>query len=223
MSDDLRDTFGEDIFSEPDEEFEEEEGEGQNRTFLIAVAVLGGLLFFAIAAFIVWAAVLNPRMQAQQAEQNGEISATNEAIMVAMNSTATAEAMGAEEQTVEATEEVPEPTATATPVIKATNTPTATPETTVEGETTGEEASAEGTVTGEEATETAQTPRRTPTTVPTATPTRTPRPTPTRTRATSTSETDETPDTGLGEVLLIIAAGLLVTVIVSARKLRKAR
>ncbi len=223
MSDDLRDTFGEDIFSEPEEEeIKPGEGETQNRTFLIAVAVLGGLLFVAIAAFILWAAVLNPRMQAQREAQNGEIEATNEAIMVAMNSTATAEAeIAAQQLTPELPTDTPEPTATETPVIKATNTPTPgpTPEGGEEGEATPEE-TAEA---SEGATATPQVPRRTPTPTPTAT--RTPRPTATTRAAAATPGTsgqNETPDTGVGEVLLIIAAGLLISIIAFARRLRKA-
>ncbi|MDY0020193.1 MAG: hypothetical protein RBT47_09345 [Anaerolineae bacterium] len=222
MSDDLRDTFGEDIFSEPEEEeIKPGEGETQNRTFLIAVAVLGGLLFVAIAAFILWAAVLNPRMQAQRTAQNGEIEATNEAIMVAMNSTATAEAeIAAQQVTPKTPADTPAPTATETPVIKATNTPTPAPTSEGgEGEATPEE-TAEA---SEDATGTPQAPRRTPTPAPTAT--RTPRPTATPRAGAATPGTsgqNETPDTGLGEILLIIAAGLLISVIAFARRLRKA-
>ena len=72
MSDDLFESFGdEDLFADEDEEelSEEAEGEGQNRTFIIAVAVLGGLLICALAAFGVWAFVINPRQAYNQASE----------------------------------------------------------------------------------------------------------------------------------------------------------
>ena len=222
MSDDLRDAFGEDIFTEPEEEdtFEEETGEAQNKTFLIAVAVLGGLLFLAIGVFILWALVLNPRMQAQQASQNASIQATNTEVVKQngeseSEATAVGEAASAEE-TAEATD-TPEPTGTPspTPVIKATNTPAITP--TVEpGENAGE--GEEGTA---EATATPQ-PRRTAT----PTPTRTPRPTPTPKKVSGNSSdtgssTGSTPETGLGELLLVGVAALLLGLIIFARRLRK--
>ncbi|MCD4738083.1 MAG: hypothetical protein K8R89_02335 [Anaerolineae bacterium] len=221
MSDDLRDAFGEDIFMEPEEEdeLEEETGEAQNKTFLIAVAALGGLLFLAIGVFVLWALVLNPRMQAQQAAQNASIQATNTAIVelngeaASAAETATGEASAGE--TPDPTE-TPEPTITPTPtpVIKATNTPeTASTAEPGEGEP-GEEETAEA-----EATATPE-PRRTPT------PTRTPRSTPTpKSVGGSSSGTDSssgaTPETGLGEWLLVAVAALLLGLIVFARRLRK--
>ena len=71
MSDDLFESFGdEDLFAEEEEEISgEAEGEGQNRTFIIAVAVLGGLLVCALAAFGVWAFVINPRQARNQAAE----------------------------------------------------------------------------------------------------------------------------------------------------------
>lgn len=227
MSDDLRDAFGEDIFMEPEEEneIEEETGEAQNKTFLIAVAGLGGLLFLAIGVFILWALVLNPRMQAQQAAQNANIQATNTAIMQlngeADSATAAATGETSPGETADPTE-TPEPTITPTPtpVIKATNTPTIAP--TAEsgesdlGEESGEEAGEEEPA---EATATPK-PRRTPT------PTRTPRSTPTPKKVhDSSSDTgsgaDATPETGLGEWLLVAMAALLLGLIVFARRLRK--
>ncbi|MGC9399428.1 MAG: hypothetical protein ACP5HM_09860 [Anaerolineae bacterium] len=220
MSDDLRDAFGEDIFLEPEEEGIEEQGEeAQNRTFLIAVAVLGGLLLLAIGVFVVWVAVLNPRMQAQQLERNAQIQATNTAIaaMVAEGGTPEEEETPpatVEEGEPEETEEptatpTPEPTATNTPVIRETHTPT--PE--------AEEAEEEETEIGEteegEAEETATPtprPRRSPT------PTRTPRATSTPSSGTA----DTTPETGFGELVLILAGGLLIGLIVLARRLRSA-
>jgi len=227
MSDDLRDAFGEDIFAEPEEEaLEGEEAEAQNRMFLIAVAVLGGLLLVAIGVFLLWVFVINPSMQAERVEENAAIQATNTAIaeMVANGGTVTSEPIAGEdegdeepEETVEPTKtDTPEPTATDTPVIKATNTPT--PEDTEEvGEEDEEDeedeeeepeevAEAEVTVTA------TSRPRRSPT------PTRTPR----ATNTPSGNTTDETPETGLGEFVLVIAGGLLIGLIVLTRRLRSA-
>lgn len=196
MSDDLRDAFGDDIFMEPEEEEREVEGEEtQNKTFLYAVAGLGALLFLAIAAFAIWAFILNPIQQAKLTAQNEQIQADNEAIAIAMASTATAEAQPTPEET--ATVESP-PTATPTPVIQATHTPTPLPT------VTGDE--------GEETTPTAATPR----------PRRTATPTPTSGDSSTTSEPDKPPDTGLGDLLPIIAAVLLLGLIILSRRLRKA-
>ncbi len=223
MSDDL---FGDDIFLDAEEEGEGTPaagGEGQNKTFIIAVAVLGGLLFIAIAAFIIWAAILNPRMEANRLSANDNILATNEAIIVAQNNTATAEAIPtstlAPTNTPTAT---PQPTATATPVIK----PTATPEPTAAGDAAGGtgDAGGAGDAAGSGAGVGSGTLTPTPkpsTTRLTPTPANTPKPTPTK-AAGATAATGTTPDTGLGEVLLFVTAGLLVALIVFARKLRKA-
>ncbi len=227
MSDDLRDAFGEDIFAEPEEEFEEEGAESQNRTFLIAVAILGGLLLLALAAFAVWAFVVNPRMQAQWADEVANAAATNTAVaeMVANGGTVTSEAEppasteDEDEEDVEETPEDAEPTATETPeptntpVIRATNTPTPTPDAEeAADEEGGEEENGEEVAAGD-ADEV------------TATPTSQPRrsPTPTRTPTASeeeAAEADETPETGLGELLLVLAGGLLIGLIILVRRLR---
>ena len=231
MSDDLRDAFGEDIFAEPEEEFEEEEAEAQNRTFLIIALALGGLLVVALVAFgLFWALVLNPRMR-----QATEIQATNTAIaaLVANGGPVTSEAEppladedeenGEESPSGEEAEptatETPEPTATETPVIRATNTPTPTPEADeMDGEAEDEDADAENggtTEAGEDAEVTATAtsrPRRSPT------PTRTPYVTDTEPDET----TDETPETGLGELLLVLAGGLLIGLMILVRSLRSA-
>ncbi|MEA3397787.1 MAG: hypothetical protein U9R05_10035 [Chloroflexota bacterium] len=197
MSDDLRDAFGDDIFMEPEEEELEIAGEEtQNKTFLFAVAGLGALLFLAIAAFIIWAVILNPIQQGKLAAQNEQTQATNEAIAIARDSTATAEARPTQEEA--ATAESP-PTATPTPVIQATHTPTPLP-----------------TVTGDEGEEATATPTATPR------PRRTATPTPTSGDSSTTSGPDKPPDTGLGDLLPIIGAVLLLGLIVFARRLRKA-
>ncbi len=195
MSDDLRDAFGDDIFMEPEEEELEIEGEEtQNKTFLFAVAGLGALLFLAIAAFIIWAVILNPIQQAKLEAQNEETRAANEAIAIARDSTETAEARPTQEEA--ATAESP-PTATPTPVIQVTHTPTPLP--TVTG---GEEETATATAT--------PSPRRTAT------------PTSTSGDSSTTSGPAKTPDTGLGDLLPIIGAVLLLGLIIFSRRLRKA-
>lgn len=208
MADDLRDTFGDDVFMDAEEETpEEEDGEKKNRTFLIGVAALGGLLLLAIAAFVVWAMIINPRQTAQQAAENDRIMATNEAVLIAMQQTQTVEAQPTSTPTATATPKV-EPTATPTPVIRATSTPTPPSETgVVDGESAGTPAPGGTATVSPRAT---ATPRTAGTTRSTATP------------STATSGPSATPDTGLGEVLLIVAAGLLVALLIFARKLRRA-
>ncbi len=204
MADDLRDTFGEDVFLDAEEEeIEEEGGEKQNRTFLIGVALLGSLLLLAIGAFVVWALVLNPRQAERQADMNAQIIATNEAVLIAMQQTQTVEAMPTETPTATPTQVV-EPTATPTPVIRATNTPT--PEDDGEDGENGDTGATGGTPVGEGTA--------------TVSPRRTETPRPVTPAAPSTLAT--TPDTGFGEVLLIAAAGLFMALIVFARRLRRA-
>ena len=107
---DLRRRKVEDIELIPDEEEEAVEEEGANRTFIILVAALGGLLALGICAFVVWAVLLAPRMRQTLEAQNQAIQATNTAVAVAVAETATAAA---------------QPTATHTPA--PTDTPTSTP------------------------------------------------------------------------------------------------
>ncbi len=213
MADDLRDAFGDDIFVDPEDEFGDEvEGEGQNKMFLIGVAVLGGLLLIAIIAFVLWAAVLNPRMQADRDVQNQAIIATNQAVQIALDATATADAMPTATPLPEEPENTPTPTATATPVIAPTATPTSTPEPLEPPENGNGEQPPDD----DEGPETAE-PRRT------ATPTRTP--TATRTPsapATGTDDNGELAETGMGEVILVVAGLLLIGVLFVARRLRTA-
>ena len=183
---------------EEEEEEEAAEEEGANRTFIILVAALGGLLALGICAFVVWAFVLAPRMRADVETQNQIILATNTAIAAA----------GAE---VGAPEASPSPTATEapadTPQPTETRAPTATPE---EPTATPEEIAEAATATPEEAAE-AATPTSMP--VPTRRPTATPRPT--------VSE-EGVPDTGIGTLgASALAVGLLV-LLVAVRRLRRA-
>lgn len=88
----------------PDEEEEAEAEEGSNRTFIILVAVFGGILAIGICAFIVWAVVIYPRVR-DATTANAQIEQT------AVVLTADAEAAA---DMVESTE-APEPTETPPP------------------------------------------------------------------------------------------------------------
>lgn len=140
------------LYMEEEEEAAATEEEGANRTFIILVAALGGLLALGICAVIVWAVLLGPRMRADREIQNQAILATNTAIAVALAETQTSEAL-------------PTPTETMAPTDTPPPTPTEAPTATPGLETP--------TAPGEIA-EVTTTP---PTTVPTRRPTATPRPT----------------------------------------------
>ena len=92
------------------EEFLAEEEERPNRTFIILVAALGGILALGICAFVVWALIGNRWVQDRIQTQNQTIQTTNTAVAVAAAETATADA---------------QPTATLTPA--PTDIPTLTP------------------------------------------------------------------------------------------------
>ena len=113
--DDLYNAFGgaDDLYMDDEEDYDDidDAGEGSNRLFMIAVIGMGAVLLCAIGAFIVWAAVINPRMQAQ-------VSEAVDTPMVATDTPTT-------EPTATPTEE-PTPTLTASPTPTATATPTAT-------------------------------------------------------------------------------------------------
>jgi cytoskeletal protein RodZ len=227
MADDLYDVFedSDDLTWEDEEEeegaAEEAQAEGSNRTFILIASILGGALVCAIGLFAVWWFVLYPRSLATQQQAAGIVDGTpTEEVMV--EETAVPET---EEPTEQPTET--EPTAAPTNTPKPTNTPTPTP---VLGNTAtptpdAEQGSSEGSSEGAGAeagdgtpTATTRPPRRT------ATPTReTDNPTPTpRSTRTITSSADKTPDTGLGEVLLVVGAILLLGILFAARKLRSA-
>lgn len=213
MSDDLFDTLGSDsLFEDEEEELEQDTGEQQNKTFLIAVIVMGGLLALALITFAVWALVINPRMQARQQEALGVATEVPTLEIESPVDEETPVVEETEEPTEEATPEptdTPEPTATPTPVIG----PTATP-------STDDAAAGEGEGEGEEATPTPSVVRRTPTPLPTEDATATP--TGSGTSGTTSTTPARTPDTGLGEVALVIAALLLMAVFFAARRLRQA-
>jgi len=86
--------------------------EGRNRSFVILVAVLGGLLVLGIGAFVAWALLIAPRIRQDVESRNEAIFATNTAIAIAAAATETAAVT---------------PTPTDTPVPTNTPPPTATP------------------------------------------------------------------------------------------------
>jgi len=91
---------------EPVEAEAEEAGERQNRTFIILVAVMGGLLLIGILAFCVWMFVVG-RGVLTGGQAAIPPTATPEEAVIAAAETATAEAALAQAS--------PEPTATPTP------------------------------------------------------------------------------------------------------------
>jgi hypothetical protein len=97
-------------------------GEGTNRSFIILVAVLGGLLVLGIGAFAAWAFLIAPGMRADIESQNEAIRATNTAVAIAEAATMTAAVTPTPTDTPVPTD-TPPPTDTPTPLP-----PTATPE-----------------------------------------------------------------------------------------------
>ncbi len=210
MSDDLFESFGSDDLFEEEETENQPEGEGQNKTFIIAVAALGGLLVIALIMFGVWAFVINPRMQAspQPTETVVIVEETSEVVDAAVESGDTEDAGEAVSVPEEKPTDTPEPTPT--PVIGPTRTPTPEAEA-----SSGDEGDA-----GETTKPTpTNVPRRTPTPSPTRKPAATPRVTP---RPSSGSSSESLSQTGLGEVLLIVGAIALIGVAFFARRLRSA-
>ncbi len=205
MSDDVFEAFGgDDIFNDDDDEHGQPEGEGQNnRTFIMAVAVLGGLLVCAVGAFMVWALVLNtPREMVEAPVVEPIASPTIELIEVVV-----------EPEVPEPTEtpvptDTPAPTPTPTPLLGPTNTPV--PE---------EDAAGEG-----EGAEESPVVRRTPTPSPTP---------PLLVQSSGSGAVSgeaavgpagstELSQTGLGEWVLVGVAVLLLATMVLARRLRSA-
>jgi len=111
----------EDLELYADEEEEAVEEEGANRTFIILVGALGGLLALGICAFVAWAFLLAPQRRADIEAQNQITLATNTAVV------AEAATVPPTEKTTTAPTDTPQPTPTkksptATPVA-ATATP----------------------------------------------------------------------------------------------------
>jgi len=184
----------------PDEEEEAIEEEGANRTFIILVGALGGLLAVGLCMFAIWAFIINPRTAADRRAQNESIEATNAAI--AAQSAAGTVSPEASPDTADT------PAPTDTPEPTETEAPTETPEETVEGtvQATPAEAATGPTVTAAAAEATVE---------PTATlkPTATRRPAPT-----SKSGDDNLPGTGVGVLgASTLAVGLLFLLVVVRR------
>lgn len=115
------------LYAEYADEEEEEvtAEEGANRTFIILVSALGGLLAVAICAFVLWAFLIAPRMRTDLETQNQAILATNTAL-AATTEAEMAEALPTPTETVAPTD-TPQPTRTRPPTA-APETPTAPPE-----------------------------------------------------------------------------------------------
>lgn len=202
--DDLGLYTDEEIYADEEEEAVEEEG--SNRTFIILVGALGGLLAVSICVFVVWAFVINPRMTADRVAQNNAIEATNEALLAAAGmGTETAELEGAAVDTPAAPPtEIPEPTDTPVPPTNTPRPATATP--VPEAPVTAPEGTAEATPA-----EVAQ--ADTPTPEPTPTPRVTPTPRPGKTGV---------PETGLGTLGAgALGVGLLF-LLFAVRRIRRA-
>jgi len=117
------------LYTEYADEGEEEVAaeEGANRTFIILVSALGGLLAVAICAFVLWAFLIAPRMRADIETQNQAILATNTAV-AATTEAEMAEALPTPTETIAPTE-TPRPTRTRPPTATAApETPTTAPE-----------------------------------------------------------------------------------------------
>jgi hypothetical protein len=110
-----------DLMDEFEMEDEAQGDEGQNRTFIILVAIMSGILLIGIIAFCVWALALGG-LGGGGAAQETEVPLTADVAMVSETETAIAELTAAPEET-----SVP-PTSTSRPPA-ATNTrrPTSTP------------------------------------------------------------------------------------------------
>jgi cytoskeletal protein RodZ len=207
------------LYAEEEELYEDEEGEaveeeGSNRTFMILVGSLGGLLVVAICIFAVWAFVINPRMAADRVAENHDIAATNEARMAAagvLTGTVSLEDVATDTPVPEEPADTPAPTHTPEPTDTPRPTAVPTPEaTTPPSEGTAEATPAEAAEAG------------TPAAV-AAADTATPRPAE-GSQATPTPRPGKTgvPETGLGAIgASVLAVGLLFMLMV-VRRLRHA-
>ncbi len=110
-------------FEEMDLEDEVSTEEGENRTFLIVVGILGGILLLALIAIAAYAVIFLPGREQAQQTQVAAIEATNTAIVVHSEQTAAAK------QAEPTSTNTPLPTATSTsqPTTTSTLVPTNTP------------------------------------------------------------------------------------------------
>lgn len=107
----------------PDEEDEAAAEEGSNRTFIILVAVFGGILLIGICAFIIWAVGIFPMMRDREA-QNNLVQQT--AVVLTSDAAVAADLPETTEATEEPTETPSPPPPTEEPT-KVPPTETATP------------------------------------------------------------------------------------------------
>jgi len=210
-----------DFFEEEEEEQEPEpeagDSEKPNRTFIILVGALGGLLAIGICAFAIWMIVVAPRMRQDVAASNQAIEATNEAVRATTTAMAVA-AIDVAKTEAAAPTEIPQPTIPPEPTDTPAPTevlPTATVES-VEGQDEPEAEATESQATESQATESQATEsqateaQKTPVT---NSEEATPRPTATRrATATVTSGGSSVPETGVG----VFGAALLGLVLVAA-------
>ncbi|MDF1515781.1 MAG: hypothetical protein P1S60_18385 [Anaerolineae bacterium] len=216
MSDDLFESFGSNDLFEEEEPEKQPEGEGQNKTFIIAIAALGGLLIISLILFGVWAFVINPRMQANMQPTETVVIVEDTPVEDADTMGETDEAVGEdpdEALSVVVEEEptnTPEPTATL--VVGPTRTPTVEAEATEDDSGSGGEEMVQATPT--------EPPRRTPTPGPTRRPTATPKADDNDT-APAGASSESLSQTGLGEVLLIVGAFALMGLALFVRRLRR--
>ena len=194
----------EEIYADEEEEAIEEEG--SNRTFIILVGALGGLLAVSICVFVVWAFIINPRMTADRVAQNNAIEATNEALLAAagmVTGTAQLEEAAAGTRVLPPTD-IPGPTDTPVPPTNTPRPATATP--VPETPTMASEEAAEATPAEVAQADTA-TPR------PTQTPRVTPTPRPGKTGV---------PETGLGTLGAGALGVCLLFLLFVVRRIRRA-
>lgn len=182
------------------EDMEEEGARGderQNRTFIILVAVMGGLLLIGIVAFCAWAILFSQRMLGGGGETIAEVAATQtiDAAMAFHGLTATAEAVQTEmAEPPTATPQPPAPTST--PTVAAAAGPTRVAPT-----ATSPSAAGGGAV---------------PVASPTAQSAAGAQPT-----ATATAQPPrELSETGLGTSTIIILAAVFLFILIMARRLR---
>ena len=149
MADDLYESLNSDdnnapLYFDDEEETVADEAQAsggtQNRTFIIAVAVMGGLLVCAIGAFMIWMLMFNRQTPAQPEQisdaniesvdgtpVNGTLTPEGEATTSAEDVADSGDGEPAEGDGVEGPTETPEPTSTpkptATPVVGPTKTP----------------------------------------------------------------------------------------------------
>lgn len=174
-------------------EAEEEAAERQNRTFLILVGVLGGLLLIGIVAFCVWAFTIGRGILGGRAAQAPPPTPT-EVLLTEADITATAEALALAQVTPE-----PTPTPTPTPVPP---TPTPIPQPTIA------------------APQVTPTPRATTPAVGAGGAVATPQPALTPTPLSAPSSP---PQTGIGTYMAVFLALGLLALMIASRRLRAAR